>query len=70
MVKTLLDLDPELLEAAAQVLATTTKKDTVTAALKAAVAAAAQRQELQMLTSKVWVDPEVLSEVRGAGWRR
>jgi Arc/MetJ family transcription regulator len=70
MAKTLLDLDPELLEAAAQALATTTKKDTVTAALKAAVAAAARRQELEMLTANMWVDPDVLSEVRGSGWRR
>lgn len=43
--KTVIDLDPELTAAAAQVLGTTTKKDTVHAALAAAVAAAAHKAE-------------------------
>jgi Arc/MetJ family transcription regulator len=38
--KTVIDLDPELMEAAATVLGTTTKKDTVHAALAAVVAEA------------------------------
>jgi Arc/MetJ family transcription regulator len=41
--KTVIDLDPELTEAAAKVLGTTTKKDTVHAAMAAAVAAAEHR---------------------------
>jgi hypothetical protein len=43
--KTVIDLDPELTEAAAKVLGTTTKKDTVHAALKTAVAEAERRAE-------------------------
>jgi len=42
-VKTVIDLDPELTEAAAKVLGTRTKKDTVHAALAAAVAEAERR---------------------------
>jgi Arc/MetJ family transcription regulator len=44
-VKTVIDLDPELTEAAAKVLGTTTKKDTVHAALAAAVAEAERKAE-------------------------
>jgi Arc/MetJ family transcription regulator len=43
--KTVIDLDPELTEAAARVLGTTTKKDTVHAALRAAVAEAERRAQ-------------------------
>ncbi|MGE5830734.1 MAG: type II toxin-antitoxin system VapB family antitoxin [Micromonosporaceae bacterium] len=43
--KTVIDLDPELTEAAAKVLGTTTKKDTVHAALAAAVADAERRAQ-------------------------
>jgi len=43
--KTVIDLDPELTEAAAKVLGTTTKKDTVHAALAAAIAEAERRAE-------------------------
>lgn len=43
--KTVIDLDPELTEAAAKVLGTTTKKDTVHAALAAAVAEAQRREQ-------------------------
>ena len=43
--RTVIDLDPELTEAAAKVLGTTTKKDTVHAALAAAVAEAQRRAE-------------------------
>jgi Arc/MetJ family transcription regulator len=45
MMKTVIDLDPELTEAAAKVLGTTTKKDTVHAALTAAVAEAERRAQ-------------------------
>lgn len=43
--KTVIDLDPELTEAAAKVLGTTTKKDTIHAALAAAVAEAERRAQ-------------------------
>jgi Arc/MetJ family transcription regulator len=43
--KTVIDLDPELTEAAAKVLGTTTKKDTVHAALVAAIEAAERKTE-------------------------
>lgn len=43
--KTVIDLDPELTEAAAKVLGTTTKKDTVHAALAAAVAEAERKAQ-------------------------
>jgi len=41
--KTVIDLDPELTEAAAKVLGTTTKKDTIHAALAAVVAEAERK---------------------------
>ena len=43
--KTVIDLDSELVEAAAKVLGTTTKKDTVHAALAAAVAEAERKAQ-------------------------
>jgi Arc/MetJ family transcription regulator len=43
--KTVIDLDSELTEAAAKVLGTTTKKDTVHAALRAAVHEAEHKAE-------------------------
>jgi Arc/MetJ family transcription regulator len=43
--KTVIDLDPELTEAAAKVLGTTTKKDTGHAALAAAVTEAERRAQ-------------------------
>lgn len=53
LVKTVIDLDPELTAAAAKVLGTTTKKDTVHAALAAAVAEAERRsrRHAQLLNS-------------------
>ena len=68
MPKTLIELDAELLEAAANALGTRTKRDTVTAALKAAVAVAAQRRELEMLVSGTWADPQVLESARLTAW--
>jgi Arc/MetJ family transcription regulator len=43
--KTVIDLDPELTEAAAKVLGTHTKKDTIHAALSAAVAEAERKTQ-------------------------
>ncbi|GIH05033.1 hypothetical protein Rhe02_31000 [Rhizocola hellebori] len=43
--KTVIDLDPELTDAAAKVLGTHTKKDTVHAALRAAIAEAERKEE-------------------------
>jgi Arc/MetJ family transcription regulator len=43
--KTVIDLDPALTEAAAKVLGTKTKKDTIHAALAAAVAEAERKAE-------------------------
>jgi Arc/MetJ family transcription regulator len=43
--KTVIDLDPDLTEAAAKVLGTKTKKDTVHAALAAAVAEAERKAQ-------------------------
>ncbi len=43
--KTVIDLDTELTEAAAKVLGTTTKKDTIHAALAAAVTEAERKAE-------------------------
>jgi Arc/MetJ family transcription regulator len=43
--KTVIDLDSELVEAAAKVLGTTTKKDTVHAALAAAVTEAERKAQ-------------------------
>lgn len=51
--KTVIDLDPDLTEAAAKVLGTSTKKDTIHAALAAAVAAAERqaKRRAQLLNS-------------------
>ena len=70
MSRTLVDVDPELLTAASEVLGTHTKKDTVTAALRAAVAAAAQRHELEMLRVGAWTDPDNLIDARTDAWAR
>ncbi len=70
MSRTLVDVDPDLLTAASEVLGTRTKKDTVTAALRAAVAAAAQRRELDMIRTGAWADPETLDGARTEAWTR
>jgi Arc/MetJ family transcription regulator len=70
MSRTLVDVDPDLLTAAGEVLGTRTKKDTVTAALRAAVAAAAQRRELDMIRTGVWADPDNLDSARTDAWAR
>ncbi len=70
MSRTLVDVDPDLLTAASEVLGTRTKKDTVTAALRATVAAAAQRRELDMIRTGVWAEPDVLESARADSWTR
>lgn len=70
MSRTLVDVDPDLLSAASEVLGTRTKKDTVTAALRAAVAAAAQRRELDMIRAGAWADPDALDSARADAWTR
>jgi Arc/MetJ family transcription regulator len=70
MSRTLVDVDPDLLTAASEVLGTRTKKDTVTAALRAAVAAAAQRRELDMIRTGAWADPDNLDSARTDAWTR
>lgn len=70
MTRTLVDVDPDLLTAASEVLGTRTKKDTVTAALRAAVAAAAQRRELDMIGAGTWAEPDALDSARADAWAR
>ncbi|MGI8627218.1 MAG: type II toxin-antitoxin system VapB family antitoxin [Geodermatophilaceae bacterium] len=70
MSRTLVDVDPDLLTAASEVLGTRTKKDTVTAALRAAVAAAAQRRELDMMCAGTWAEPDELDSARADAWER
>jgi Arc/MetJ family transcription regulator len=70
MSRTLVDVDPDLLTAASEVLGTRTKKDTVTAALRAAVAAAAQRRELEMIRTGGWADPGTVGSARTDAWTR
>ena len=70
MSRTLVDVDPDLLTAASEVLGTRTKKDTVTAALRAAVAAAAQRRELDMIRIGAWADADALDSARTDAWTR
>jgi len=70
MSRTLVDVDPDLLSAASEVLGTRTKKDTVTAALRAAVAAAAQRRELDMIRAGAWADQDALDSARTDAWTR
>jgi Arc/MetJ family transcription regulator len=70
MSRTLVDVDPDLLSAASEVLGTRTKKDTVTAALRATVAAAAQQRELDMLQSGEWAQPDDLESARADVWTR
>lgn len=68
--KTVIDLDTGLVEAAADVLGTKTKKDTIHAALAEAVEAARRRRErrqllLDSLGSPDLADPGVMSDA----WR-
>jgi Arc/MetJ family transcription regulator len=67
--RTLIDVDDELLAAAARSLGTRTKRDTVNGALRAVAAAQVRRQELEDFVSGRLGDPEVLKDVRTRGWR-
>jgi Arc/MetJ family transcription regulator len=69
MAKTLIDIDEEILAAAAEALHTETKKDTVNAALRAAAALAARRRDLERLTSGGLPDLEN-EQVMRAAWLR
>ncbi len=66
--KTLIDIDDDLLAQARAVLGTRTKKDTVNQALAAAVAAARRREHLELLRSGGLPDLQD-PEVTEAAWR-
>jgi Arc/MetJ family transcription regulator len=65
--KTVIDLDPTLIEAAARVLGTTTKKDTVHAALAAAVAEAERRAQRRARLLNSAGGPDLRDETIMAG---
>jgi Arc/MetJ family transcription regulator len=67
--KTVIDLDPELTEAAAKILGTTTRKETVHAALAAVIAEAERKAERRrrLLNSAGGPDLAVESVMAGAG---
>jgi Uncharacterized protein conserved in bacteria (DUF2191). len=68
--KTVIDLDPELTEAAAKVLGTTTKKDTVHAALAAAIAEAERRAERRRRLVNSAGGPDLGDdEIMAGAWR-
>lgn len=68
--KTVIDLDTELLEQAAAVLGTKTKKDTIHAALAAAVEADARRKERRRLLAESVGSPDLGDPtVMGSAWR-
>jgi Arc/MetJ family transcription regulator len=67
--KTVIDLDPELTEAAAKVLGTTTKKDTVHAALSAAVAEWERREQRRKRLLNSAGGPDLANEtVMSGAW--
>lgn len=68
--KTVIDLDPVLTEAAAKVLGTTTKKDTIHAALAAAVAEAERKAERSARLLNSAGGPDLGDEtVMSGAWR-
>jgi Arc/MetJ family transcription regulator len=68
--KTVIDLDPDLTEAAAKVLGTKTKKDTVHAALAAAVAEAERKAERRRRLLNSAGGPDLGDEeVMAGAWR-
>lgn len=68
--KTVIDLDTELVEAAAAVLGTKTKKDTIHAALAAAIEADRQRRERRRLLLESAGSPDLGdAEVMSRAWR-
>lgn len=67
--KTVIDLDTELTEAAAKVLGTTTKKDTIHAALAAAVAEAERKAERRARLLNSAGGPDLADDaVRSRAW--
>ena len=68
--KTVIDLDPDLTEAAAKVLGTKTKKDTVHAALAAAVAEAERRADRRQRLINSAGGPDLANpDVMAGSWR-
>lgn len=67
MTKTLIDVDPDLLRQAKELLATNTKKATVNAALAAVVALHARRALLADATDGAFAGAD---ELRTAAWQR
>jgi Arc/MetJ family transcription regulator len=68
--KTVIDLDVDLTEAAAKVLGTKTKKDTIHAALAAAIASEKKRRERQRRLLNSVGSPDLADEdVMSGAWR-
>ncbi len=68
--KTVIDLDPELTDKAAQVLGTKTKKDTVHAALQAAVTEAERRAERRRRLANSAGGPDLADDdVMAGSWQ-
>jgi Arc/MetJ family transcription regulator len=68
--KTVIDLDPELTEAAAEALGTKTKKDTVHAALAAAVAEAQRKAERRRRLLNSAGGPDLADDnIMAGAWR-
>jgi Arc/MetJ family transcription regulator len=68
--KTVIDLDPELTEAAAKVLGTTTVKDTIHAALAAAVTEAERQAERRRRLLNSAGGPDLANdEIMAGAWQ-
>jgi Arc/MetJ family transcription regulator len=68
--KTVIDLDPELTEAAAKVLGTKSKKDTVHAALAATIAEAERKAERRKRLLNSAGGPDLADDqVMAGAWR-
>ncbi|WP_117215183.1 type II toxin-antitoxin system VapB family antitoxin [Allorhizocola rhizosphaerae] len=68
--KTVIDLDTELTEAAAKVLGTTTKKDTIHAALRAAITEAERKAERRKRLINSAGGPDLADEsVMAGAWQ-
>jgi Arc/MetJ family transcription regulator len=70
LMKTVIDLDPELTEAAAKVLGTKSKKDTVHAALAATIAEAERKAERRKRLLNSAGGPDLADDqVMAGAWR-
>lgn len=68
--KTVIDLDTQLVERAAKVLGTKTKKDTIHAALAAAIDAELRRQERRRRLLNTVGSPDLADDaIMSAAWR-